>query len=62
MFGEFAEGVNGKLMTEYDDIIEISFKDCVRNYLNDKGGSTEKTIAAFKEKVEDSLGDLIKVD
>jgi ABC-type glycerol-3-phosphate transport system substrate-binding protein len=36
VFGDNAEGINAKTYTEYDDIIENIYNDCVRSYLAGK--------------------------
>ncbi len=58
VFGDLAEGVNGKIGTMYDDYIENLYNDCMKYYLAGRMSSKDELIATFKQKVKANLRDI----
>jgi hypothetical protein len=50
VFGDLAEGVNGKTGTMYDDYVENAYNDCMRSYLAGRISSKDKLILYIQHK------------
>jgi multiple sugar transport system substrate-binding protein len=60
-FGPMIEGINGKIITQYDDQITNAFQTAMLSYL--AGNTTEDQMwAQFKDQVRSDLGDKITVE
>jgi ABC-type glycerol-3-phosphate transport system substrate-binding protein len=51
-------GINGKVLTQYDDTIENAFNDVMKSYLAGKIKTKDEVISTLKTKVKQNLKDI----
>jgi len=55
----FISGINGKILTSYDDAIEKDFNDLMRSYLAGKLKTKDDVVNALKVKVKNNYRDVV---